>query len=122
MPPGVLLPDSSSSAEHLWPVQIVNWLAQFKPKQLSKQQLVKPILESLCKLCAEPEPEDHDQDDQLSANKFASQVRHLATVLCACCNSLPRCGCNHAQISERNKFTACLSVCVRLFVVVCVFL
>ncbi|KAL3153296.1 hypothetical protein ABBQ38_011641 [Trebouxia sp. C0009 RCD-2024] len=55
-------------------LQIVNWLAQFKPKQLSKQQLVKPILEALCKLCAEPEPEDHDQDDQLSANKFASQA------------------------------------------------
>ena len=64
-------------------MQVVNWLAQFKPKQLSKQQLVKPILESLCKLCAEPEPEDHDQDDQLSANKFASQVRHhLCAALC----------------------------------------
>ena len=71
------------SAEHLASVQIVNWLAQFKPKQLSKQQLVKPILESLCQLCAEPEPEDHDQDDQLSANKFASQVRHqLCAALC----------------------------------------
>ncbi len=55
-------------------MQVVNWLAQFKPKQLTKQQLVKPILESLCKLCAEPDPEDHDQDDQLSASKFASQV------------------------------------------------
>ena len=55
-------------------LQVVNWLAQFKPKQLTKQQLVKPILESLCKLCAEPAPEDHDQEDQLSASKFASQV------------------------------------------------
>lgn len=55
-------------------LQVVNWLAQFKPKQLTKQQLVKPILESLCKLCAEPDPEDHDQDDQLSASKFASQA------------------------------------------------
>ena len=48
-------------------------MAQFKPKQLTKQQLVKPILECLCKLCAEPAPEDHDQEDQLSASKFASQ-------------------------------------------------
>lgn len=56
-------------------VQIVNWLAQYKPKQLSKQGLVKPVLEALCKLCAEPDPEDHDDEDQLSASKFASQVR-----------------------------------------------
>lgn len=58
-------------------MQIVNWLAQFKPKQLTKQQLVKPIVESLCKLCGEADPEDHDQDDQLSASKFASQVGTL---------------------------------------------
>lgn len=56
----------------------MNWLAQFKPKQLTKQQLVKPIVESLCKLCGEADPEDHDQDDQLSASKFASQVGTLA--------------------------------------------
>ena len=56
-------------------VQIVNWLAQYKPKQLTKQGLVKPVLEALCTLCAEPDPEDHDDEDQLSASKFASQVR-----------------------------------------------
>lgn len=55
-------------------MQIVNWLAQYKPKQLTKQGLVKPVLEALCKLCAEPDPEDHDDEDQLSATKFASQV------------------------------------------------
>ena len=63
-------------------LQIVNWLAQFKPKQLTKQQLVKPILESLCKLCAEADPEDHDQDDQLSASKFASQVCACSSAAC----------------------------------------
>lgn len=55
-------------------MQIVNWLAQYKPKQLTKQGLVRPVLEALCKLCAESDPEDHDDEDQLSASKFASQV------------------------------------------------
>ena len=54
---------------------MVNWLAQYKPKQLTKQGLVKPVLEALCKLCAEPDPEDHDDEDQLSAAKFAAQVQ-----------------------------------------------
>ena len=78
-------------------MQVVNWLAQFKPKQLTKQQLVKPILESLCKLCAEPDPEDHDQDDQLSASKFASQVCVVTA------------GCDLRSLLSRLSMSCCCS-------------
>ena len=70
---------------------MVNWLAQYKPKQLTKQGLVKPVLEALCKLCAEPDPEDHDDEDQLSAAKFAAQVKQTPFCMCQSTNQSTLC-------------------------------
>ncbi|BDA47413.1 Importin-4 [Coccomyxa sp. Obi] len=55
-------------------LQVVEWLARYKPKQLAKSGTVRPVVAALCALCAEPEPADHDNDDQLSASKFAAQA------------------------------------------------
>lgn len=56
-------------------LQVVEWLARYKPKQLAKSGTVRPVVAALCALCAEPEPPEHDNDDQQSASKFAAQVR-----------------------------------------------
>lgn len=53
---------------------MVEWLARYKPKQLAKSGMVRPVVAALCTLCAEPDPPDHDGEDQLSAAKFAAQV------------------------------------------------
>ncbi len=55
-------------------MQVVHWLARSQPTQLTEQQLVKPILDSLFKLCSEPDSKDHKKG-QLSARKFAAEVR-----------------------------------------------
>lgn len=58
-------------------LQVVEWLARYKPKQLAKSGTVRPVVSALCGLCAEPEPPEHDNDDQQSASKFAAQVHFL---------------------------------------------
>ena len=55
-------------------MQVVEWLARYKPKQLARSGMARPVVAALCALCAEPEPPEHDNDDQLSAAKFAAQV------------------------------------------------
>src|SRR4051812_10245652 len=66
----------ASSALFLYFVQVVQWIAQYKPKQLARSGLVRPLLGMLCTLCAEPMEADAEGDDtgQLPAQKFASQV------------------------------------------------
>ena len=54
--------------------QVVQWLARYKPRQLAKSGAVKAMMQALCRLCAEPEPPDYDDVDQLPAAKFAAQV------------------------------------------------
>ncbi|KAK9905642.1 hypothetical protein WJX75_003705 [Coccomyxa subellipsoidea] len=55
-------------------LQVVEWLARYKPKQLAKSGTVRPVVAALCALCAEPEPPEHNNDDQQSASKFAAQA------------------------------------------------
>lgn len=55
-------------------LKVVEWLARYKPKQLAKSGMVRPVVATLCALCAEPDPPEHDNEEQLSAAKFAAQV------------------------------------------------
>jgi hypothetical protein len=71
----------------------VEWLARYKPKQLARSGCVRPVVAALCALCAEPEPPEHDNDDQLSAAKFAAQVR--ACFGAPCCPGLHITGNTH---------------------------
>ena len=51
-------------------------MARFKPKQLARGGLVRPVVDALCHMCAEPDPPGHaDDDDALPPAKIASQVR-----------------------------------------------
>lgn len=56
---------------------MVQWLARYKPKQLARSGAVKAVMQVLCQLCAEPDPPEHDEADQLPAAKFAAQVTHM---------------------------------------------
>ena len=56
-------------------MQVVVWLAHYKPKQLVKHKLVAMIIEALCSLAAESAPDDHDEDDDDELpSKFATQA------------------------------------------------
>ena len=59
-------------------MQVVQWLARYKPRQLAKSGAVKAVMQVLCQLCAEPDPPEHDDADQLPAAKFAAQVAHMS--------------------------------------------
>ena len=98
--------------------QVVEWLARYKPKQLARSGLVRHVVAALCALCAEPEPPEHDNDDQLSAAKFAAQVlpdladMHLLQHTC-----MPR-GCparGHSCCLRRIKCWSRLSCWKRLY-------
>ena len=62
-------------------VQVVQWLARYKPRQLAKSGAVKAVMQALCQLCAEADPPEHDDADQLPAAKFAAQVTQHCPVL-----------------------------------------
>lgn len=50
-------------------------MARFKPKQFARAGLVRPTVDALCHMCAEPDPPGHDDDDDsLPPAKIASQV------------------------------------------------
>lgn len=50
-------------------------MARFKPKQFARVGLVRPTVDALCHMCAEPNPPGHDDDDDaLPPAKIASQV------------------------------------------------
>ncbi|CAL5224745.1 g7478 [Coccomyxa viridis] len=55
-------------------LQVVQWLARYKPRQLAKSGAVKAVMQVICQLCAEPDPPEHDDADQLPAAKFAAQA------------------------------------------------
>lgn len=56
-------------------MQVIETLSENKPKQFVKTGLVKQTVEALCKMCAEADPEDYEEDsDDLPSNKVASQV------------------------------------------------
>jgi hypothetical protein len=55
-------------------LQIVHQVAEYKPKQLTRNNMAAQVVGALCTLCAEPIPEDWDDAQQLPAQKFASQV------------------------------------------------
>lgn len=70
-------------------VQIVNWLAQYKPKQLTKQGLVKPVAEALLRslqyqlhvvLCADSDLGQYKLK-QLTKQGLANPV--LGVLLCS---------------------------------------
>ena len=43
-----------------------------------KTGLVRQVVLALCTMCAEPDPEDYEEDsDDLPGNKLASQVKDL---------------------------------------------
>ncbi|ERN00947.1 importin-4 isoform X1 [Amborella trichopoda] len=54
-------------------IQIISWLAKYKPKSLVKHKLVVPILQVMCPLLAEASHGD-DDDDDLSADRAAAEV------------------------------------------------
>ncbi|XP_057870292.2 uncharacterized protein LOC131076946 isoform X2 [Cryptomeria japonica] len=53
-------------------IQIISWLAKYKPKSLIKHKLVNPILAAMCPLLAEGNK--RDDDDDLSADRAAAEV------------------------------------------------
>eukprot|EP00727_Mastigamoeba_balamuthi_P005803 m51a1_g1842 putative probable importin subunit beta-4-like (1087) ;mRNA; f:568834-573287 len=55
----------------------VEWVARFKPKFMVKNHLLKPVLDVLFAMCAEPEDEDADDDETESAHKFAAEMIDL---------------------------------------------
>ena len=74
-------------------MQVIDCLARQKPKQLVKSGLVKPIVAALCNICAEPLPEDYDEDDlEQPACVCASEVRTSSScaTLCKINFSLPQ--------------------------------
>ena len=57
-------------------LQVIESLSSSKPKQFVKTGLVRKVVLALCAMCAEPDPEDYEEDsDDLPSNKVASQVR-----------------------------------------------
>ncbi|KAK9824669.1 hypothetical protein WJX72_012191 [[Myrmecia] bisecta] len=56
-------------------LQIVHWLARFKPKQLTRGGMVRQVVLALCALCAEPIPADYEEGvSEPPANKFAAHA------------------------------------------------
>ncbi|XP_031497827.1 uncharacterized protein LOC116262518 [Nymphaea colorata] len=53
-------------------IQIISWLAKYKPKSLVKHKLIVPILHIMCPLLAETNHED--EDDDFSADRAAAEV------------------------------------------------
>ena len=45
-----------------------------KPKQLTKQNLVRPLLHMLLKMATEPDKGEHEDDEDAPPRKLASQV------------------------------------------------
>ena len=72
-------------------LQVLAWAVEKKPKQLTRQNLVRPLLHMLLKMATEPDEgenkddgddDDDDEDDEdAPPRKLASQVR-IATVQC----------------------------------------
>ena len=54
---------------------MVTWLARYKPKQVAKAGLVRPLTQELVQLVAEAEPDDYEPDSgDDTASKLAAQV------------------------------------------------
>ncbi|XP_062077299.1 uncharacterized protein LOC133782115 [Humulus lupulus] len=53
-------------------IQIISWLAKYKPASLKKHKLVVPILQVMCPLLAESN--DKDEDDDLAPDRAAAEV------------------------------------------------
>lgn len=53
-------------------VQIINWLAAFKPKQLARRGVATSVATELCKITLEEDPPGHDSDvDAAAPRAFA---------------------------------------------------
>eukprot|EP00899_Mesostigma_viride_P014208 jgi/Mesvir1/22789/Mv14177-RA.1 len=59
--------------------QLLAWLARYKPKMLTKQKLVVPLLETVCRLACEAPPPDLFEDD-VPPHRFAIQVLDMLAV------------------------------------------
>ena len=58
---------------------MIETLCNTKPKQFVRSGLLKQTVVALCKMCAEPDPDDYEEDsDDLPSNKIASQVHNQA--------------------------------------------
>ncbi|OAE28961.1 hypothetical protein AXG93_2960s1400 [Marchantia polymorpha subsp. ruderalis] len=53
-------------------IQIVSWLAKYKPKTLVKHKLVTPILTVMCPILAEPDA--RHSEDEVSSDRAAAEV------------------------------------------------
>lgn len=53
-------------------IQIVSWLAKYKPKTLVKHKMVGPILSVICPILAEPESRLHEDD--IACERAAAEV------------------------------------------------
>ncbi|KMZ76407.1 Importin-4 [Zostera marina] len=54
-------------------IQIISWLAKFRAKFLKKHKLLVPILQIMCPLLTETNP-DNDDDDDISADRASAEV------------------------------------------------
>lgn len=53
-------------------IQIISWLAKYKPNLMKKHKLVIPILQVMCPMLAEST--DADEDDDLAPDRAAAEV------------------------------------------------
>lgn len=51
-------------------IQIISWLAKYKPNSLKKHKLIVPVLQVMCPLLAE----SSDVDDDLASDRAAAEV------------------------------------------------
>jgi hypothetical protein len=59
-------------------LQLLHWVARFKPKQLARQkQLLQRAVEALCAMCCEPVPADYDDASELPPQQMAAQALDL---------------------------------------------
>ncbi len=59
-------------------LQLLHWVARFKPKQLAKQKaLLRRAVEALCTMCCEPLPPDYDDASELPPQRMAAQALDL---------------------------------------------
>jgi hypothetical protein len=62
-------------------LQLLHWVARFKPRQLAKQKaLLKRAVEALCAMCCEPLPAEYDDASELPPQRMAAQALDLMAI------------------------------------------
>jgi len=62
-------------------LQLLHWVARYKPKQLAKQKpLLKRAVDALCAMCCEPLPPEYDDASELPPQRMAAQALDLLAI------------------------------------------